>query len=133
MGLTVQRSQKQFCANDSGFTFIEVLIALVLLTVGVLGFTKLALTTTATNSYSKKLTSAVTLAEDAMEKLRRQALSSTLTSANDSTETGIGDNGVFDRQTTVTGGLNQLTTLNVVVSWTENGAKSVTLTNLLRQ
>ena len=58
--------------NDNGFTLIEVLIAIVILSVGLLGMASLTVGIINGNKFSNGLTTATTLAQDKMEDIRRQ-------------------------------------------------------------
>ena len=55
--------------RQRGFTLIEVMIALVILTVGLLGLASLQMSAIKGNHLSDNITSALTLAEDKMEEL----------------------------------------------------------------
>ena len=57
--------------EGNGFTLIEVLIAIVILTVGLLGMASLTGTIIRGNKFSNDLTTATTLAQDKMEDIRR--------------------------------------------------------------
>ena len=57
-------------ANSSGFTLIEVMIAIFILTVGLLGAAGMAATVINGNAFSKEITTAATLAQDKMEELK---------------------------------------------------------------
>jgi type IV pilus assembly protein PilV len=57
--------------GSQGFTLIEVLIAIVILSVGLLGMASLTVGIMNGNKISNELTTATTLAEDKMEDLRR--------------------------------------------------------------
>jgi len=69
-----------------GYTLIELLVALLILSVGILGLWKMHLITIDANSYSQYLNKASSLAEQKMEQLRAQAAqnfnSSALTEGN---------------------------------------------------
>jgi len=62
--------------NDNGFTLIEVLIAMVILSVGLLGMASLTVGIINGNKFSNQLTTATTLAQDKMEDIRRVGYSS---------------------------------------------------------
>ena len=57
--------------NDNGFTLIEVLIAIVILSVGLLGMASLTVGIIKGNKLSNDLTTATTLAQDKMEDIKR--------------------------------------------------------------
>ncbi len=62
--------------NDNGFTLIEVLIAIVILSVGLLGMASLTVGIINGNKFSNDLTTATTLAQDKMEEIRGTSYSS---------------------------------------------------------
>lgn len=57
--------------RQSGFTLIELMLAMVILSVGVLGIVKLQMQTSTGNLVSRNQTAAVNLARSKMEELRR--------------------------------------------------------------
>ena len=57
--------------NDNGFTLVEVLVAILILTVGLLGMASLTVAIIQGNKFSSDLTTATTLAQDKMEEIRR--------------------------------------------------------------
>ena len=62
---------KEMCkfSNDNGFTLIEILIAMFVLAIGLLGAAGVATTVINGNALSKKITTATTLAQDKMENI----------------------------------------------------------------
>lgn len=61
----------QYVRSNKGFTLIEMLIALVVLSVGMLGFSKVSLTTINVNALNKRATTATALLQDRMESVKR--------------------------------------------------------------
>ena len=62
--------------NNKGFTLIEVLIAIVILSIGLLGMASLTVGIIKGNKFSNNLTTATTLGQDKMEDMRRTGYSS---------------------------------------------------------
>jgi type IV pilus assembly protein PilV len=58
-----------FCAEQNGFTIIEVMIAVAILAVGLLGIASMQMSAIRGNNLSDNITCALTLAEDKMESL----------------------------------------------------------------
>jgi len=73
-------------ANSSGFTLIEILIAMFVLAVGLLGAAGVATTVINGNALSKKITTATTLAQDKMEDIINLGYSGTPSSDTTTTE-----------------------------------------------
>ena len=65
--------------RNNGFTLVEVLIAILILAVGLLGMASLTVAIIKGNKLSIDLTAATTLAQDKMEDLRRQGYSDVTT------------------------------------------------------
>src|SRR5262245_14054079 len=57
--------------NNNGFTLLEVLVAMAVLTIGALGITTLTLSILRGNMFSTRITTATTLAQDKLEALKR--------------------------------------------------------------
>jgi len=70
---TMLRSQKK---DANGFTLIEVLVAIVILSIGLLSMASLTVGVINRNKFSNDLTTATTLAQDKMEDIRGLAYSS---------------------------------------------------------
>ena len=56
--------------NQSGFSMVEVIVAILLLTVGLLALAKMQTQAVASNNYGNQLTEATFLAQDKLEELR---------------------------------------------------------------
>jgi type IV pilus assembly protein PilV len=63
----------QIKENSGGFTLTEVLIAVVILSVGLLGLFAMTIATTRTSSFSKNLTTATILAQDKIEQIKNMS------------------------------------------------------------
>jgi len=117
--------------HHRGFTLVEILVAIFTLTVVLLGLAPMAFNVLHSNNFSKNRTIAVGLARSKIDDLRNTAapITTTLTSADN----GNDIDGIFTRAWTIVGGADQLTTIQVVVNWTDYTNHTVTQTTLLRQ
>lgn len=119
--------------TDEGFTLIEVLIAVVILTAGLLGMAALTVGIMQGNKHSSNVTIATTLAQDQMEEVRRLGYSGMPSSNATSTEDygSISGYSTFKRETdTVVA--SDLKTVTVTVYWDSNN-KSIALQTMLAQ
>ena len=78
--------------NNKGFTIIEILIALVFLAVGLLGIAGLQITTIRGNASAKKITEAITLAQEKLEDLSSLPISDPQLADPDPSVNDIGTN-----------------------------------------
>jgi len=116
-------SKKQIFGNQSGFTLLEVLIAISILTVGLLGVAQMQIMGIRGNYFSGNTTAALTLAEEKMEGL----LGSSYSAVVADNENNV--NSIFQRITNVvvsTPPQPTFKTVIVTVGW-DNDSHSVTL------
>ncbi len=73
-------------SDPSGFTLVEILVALTILTVGFLGVEGLGLSIIRGNLFSDRLTIATTLAQDKLEDMRKSGFSGTPATTTTTTE-----------------------------------------------
>ena len=86
--------------NRNGFTLIEIMIAMVVLAIGILGVAKMQLSAIKGNSYASGLTEASTLAQNKMEELMSLAYDDSALDDDDGDGTGKdADNDGFDDDT----------------------------------
>jgi type IV pilus modification protein PilV len=64
---------KRMIRNDSGFTLIEVMVSMIILSIGVLGLAPLMAVSVTGNSFSNEATRANVLAQDRIEQLKNMA------------------------------------------------------------
>ena len=127
-------SQKKVCGNQSGFTLLEVLIAISILTVGLLGVAQMQIMGIQANYFSGNTTAALTLSEEKMEDLLGKSYSDAeLTNGNHpDTNNPIDETsqagGVYTRMWTVTDNtpITDTKTVTVSVGW-DNLAHQVSL------
>jgi type IV pilus modification protein PilV len=135
-------------SNESGFSLIEVLIAITVFTIGILAVGKMQITAIKGNSFANDLTEATTLAQDRMEELIGLPYTDPL---NDDTN-GNQDNGLDDTNATADHSdpnnpvddrynifwniatnypINNTKTIRININWTDRGAqKRVSITSM---
>jgi len=116
--------------NYGGFTLIEIMIAIFILMVGLLGVAGVATTVINGNAFSNRVTTATTLAQDKMEELKGTAYSS-ITTGGPETQGSI-----YTRTWTVTpdSPAAGMKTIEVAVAFPWKGtAHNVTLKTMVAQ
>jgi prepilin-type N-terminal cleavage/methylation domain-containing protein len=120
--------------DKKGFTLIEVLIGLVLLSIGLLAIAGLQITSVKGNFFSHYLTQASYAGQDRLEVLDNLPYSSNELSAgthNDPTATIAGI--VFNRSYTVADDPNGYKIINYTISWNDGGNRSIALSTIRSQ
>ena len=120
--------------HHSGFTLLEVLIALVILSIGLLGVAGLTIGIIHGNTVSRHSTTATVIAQSELEDIQRAGYFNA-TTANFPDDSAIAMGGVtFARTNTITDDdpLPDMKTVTVTVSW-ENGVRSVALNTIVAQ
>lgn len=113
-----RRRKEGLLADDGGFGFIDLMLALVVLTIGVLALADLQIVAKKSNTSSSSMTSALTIAETQMETLKGTAYANIVASG----PTQVTDSGVtFTRQVQVTNDspVANVKTVKVIVTWTD--------------
>lgn len=117
----------EFLKKKEGFTLVEFLIAIVILSVGLLALINLQITSIQSNHDSKEMTRATFLAEQEMEVLKNTpygTLSIGTTQDPNNPMNGLGHSGgIFNRSWTIQNynGSNLMKEITVNVSWTLRG------------
>ena len=123
--------------REEGFTFNEILVAMSLVAIAVLGYFVTALSLIRGNTISDNYTVAVNLAQDKMEELKtlvELANEDRCTSAGDRGITALGSSGgVFDRCWRVADSPlgTHLKQIDVTVSWRDYETREVTVSTLV--
>lgn len=132
----LQRNRRGARATQQGFTLIEVLVAVFILTIGLLGTAGLTTGIIRGNHYSKNITSATAAAQSQLESVKSSGYANAV-AANFPTETVSMGGMTFNRATTITSDspAANMKTIAVVVTWTEsnNTTRSVTLQTILAE
>lgn len=104
--------------NKRGFTLIEVMIAIFLLAVALLGLVSVTTTVIKGNSFSETMTMATTLAKDKMEELKNTAYDNLGPSTDYASSDGIFGAGAFYTRTATIGAeANNMKAISVTVTW----------------
>ncbi len=111
--------------HERGFTMIEVMVAMLLTAIAIIGILALFMSQTKASGFSRHATEATSLCEDKLEQLRTQA--SGAGSGTDSTidATGITTSGLYKREWWESVSSNYADMI-CKVSWTENGVSEST-------
>jgi type IV pilus assembly protein PilV len=119
---------------DDGFTLIEVMIALVVMSIGLTALAAVQISAIRGNDFSKRMTTAISIAEAKMEQIKSSSYANIL---SESSIQITQSNMHFTRQVTVTNNIAPLTntkTVNVTVSWSEGPkSHSVPITTIVSQ
>lgn len=108
--------------SEQGFTMIEVMIALSLTAIAVMGIVALFITETKASGFSRHMTEAAVLAQDTVERLRTQGAAAAIppTTQSGLNERG-GSGGIYTRTFSETLTDPAWADILVNVSWNEDG------------
>jgi type IV pilus assembly protein PilV len=114
--------------KSRGFSLIEILIAIVILSISLLALASLMVTTTQNNSFGGHMTEATTFAQDMLERLRVSPWENVVSNADQVTgSTGIN----YDRNWVVspnpTSPDDTLRTVSMTINWNDKVDHSITL------
>jgi type II secretion system protein I len=121
--------------KTNGFTLIEVLVTMVILTIGLLGVTGLTAGVMKGNGFSKNMTTATMVAKQRLENVQRLGYSGTTTTNFPSDNENVSMGGaIFVRQTSISENTPaaNMKTVSVTVSW-NSGQSSVALNTIIAQ
>jgi prepilin-type N-terminal cleavage/methylation domain-containing protein len=114
--------------KSKGFSLIEILIALVILSIALLALAGLMAQTTKNNSFGGRITEAATFAQDKLEELRAITWV-TITPGSDK----MSSNGMdFARNWNVATSGN-LKTISITINWNDKTSHSITLRSVVTQ
>jgi type IV pilus assembly protein PilV len=118
-----------FLRKSSGFTLIEVLIALVIFSISVLAFAGLTVTATRTGSYGGRMTEAVTFAQDKLEELKANSWEKIVSGGDQETgPTGINyirNWKVLEKET------RNLKTVSITIDWKDRVDHSISFLTVI--
>jgi prepilin-type N-terminal cleavage/methylation domain-containing protein len=112
-----------------GFTLIEVMIGMVILTIVSLGLINLTVSTIRGNAFSKHMTTATILAQDKLEQVKRLGYSQVNTAVGTEAYGTIANFPSFKRETSIaTHPPTTAVTVTVTVSWASDARSVVSRT-----
>jgi len=118
------------CITSKGFTLIEVLISLVILSISLLALAGLMVTTTRNTSFGGHLTEAATFAQDKLEQFRAMGWEHITPNSSDLATGSTGIN--YSRNWTVVAN-GSLKTVTVTINWTDQTNHTLTLLSVVSQ
>jgi type IV pilus assembly protein PilV len=121
--------------ENKGYTLVEVLIAMVILSIGFLGLSVITMTMIKGLSFSQRLTTAITLAQDKIEEIKQTGYYNVI-SANYPMEdyTMIPSYPEFQRTVAIANDIPNVKTVTVTVSWKQDmsgGSQQVSFTTMI--
>jgi type IV pilus assembly protein PilV len=117
--------------GSKGFTLVEILVALVILSVSLLALAGLMVTTTRNNASGGHVTEAATLAQDKLEELRVTQWDRIVTGQDAAPK--VGSTGVsYTRNWSVEDNAN-IKTITITVNWMDRIRHSISLLSVISQ
>jgi len=118
---TTRRTGRTLCllSNDSGISYIDLMLALVVLTIGVLALADLQTISARGNNSSQSMSAAITVAEAKLEAIKGTLYGNIVAEApTPVTASGL----TFTRQVTVTSNspVANVKTVKVIVTWSDS-------------
>ncbi len=107
--------------DQAGFTMIEVMVAMLLTAIAIIGILALFMAQTKAGGFSRHTTEATALCEDKLEKLRTLTAASTGINGTETTldEKGVIGSGIYTRTWTYTAAANWVDIV-CTATWTED-------------
>lgn len=118
--------------NRKGFTLLELLIGLVILSIGLLSLAQLQLVAVKRNSFAQKLTQATVFTQEKLEDLRRMGYTQVMAASTQSNEPLSGN---FTRSWSKDPSTNGMVKVTVTSSWNDERGRdhSVNLSTIIAQ
>jgi prepilin-type N-terminal cleavage/methylation domain-containing protein len=113
--------------TSKGFTLLEMLIAMIILCVALLGLGQMMLLSIRGTSFGNKVTEATTFAQDKMEELRTVDWNN----LEDGNDTIVGSQGIQYRRTWTVAPAGTMKTINLAINWNDGHDHSVQITSVI--
>lgn len=114
------KTEKTSCRSERGFTLLEIIIAMFILTVALLSLVSVTVMVIKGNSLSKQMTTATTLARDKLEATKNQSYTNIAAGTESFDPSGLAAGTFYTRTLVVNNNTpaNNMKTVTVTVSWT---------------
>jgi prepilin-type N-terminal cleavage/methylation domain-containing protein len=114
--------------KPKGFSLIEVLVALVILSISLLALAGLMVQSTRNSSWGSHLTEAATLAQDRLERFRAVRPQTDIPEGTNFDKVTPPSGIEYTRTWTVTtNGTSTLRTITITITWTDSGPHTITI------
>jgi type IV pilus modification protein PilV len=114
--------------KSKGFSLIEVLVALVILSISLLALAGLMVQSTKNSSWGSHLTEAATLAQDILERLRAVRPQTDIPEGTNNDQVIAASGVTYTRTWTVTTNVDStLRNISITVTWTDSVPHSITI------
>ena len=127
---TVSTRIIRMAQSKKGFSLLELLIALVILSVGLLGAAEMQVASISGNAFSSNVTVATGLAQNKIEELKKLPNSDATLSAGDHDEGLLPGTAIFSRSSNVNDLSAELKRVTVSVRWTDKAQHTITLSTM---
>ena len=121
----------KYSLKSDGFTLIEILIAIIILSVSLLALAALMATTTQNTSFGGHITEAVTFAQDQLEQLRVTQWANIVTGTD--TTPPVGSTGIVYNRTWNVVVNGNVRTVTITISWNDRINHTINLISAIAQ
>ena len=116
--------------KSKGFSLVEVLVALVILSISLLALAGLMIQSTKNSSWGSHITEAATLAQDRLEALRAVRPQTDIPEGVNNDQVTAASGIVYTRTWTVTtNATSTLRTIAITITWTDSVPHTITITH----